>query len=285
MVLSVASGPSLRSGASVSAGHIPSPVSLMLSFHRTLSLTSSWPRHTGPHPLDLLLQVWPQLSGYVTWTFVSYESNVDASVSECAPSCSAPGRVSLRECFFISAFTGSPCSTPTAPRGTAHLSLEVHSPARPTWMCFSHRISRTQTSRPAWLQRWRWKCLGRLRAVRRSGKRPPCSVLLSRHGRPRSPSPPVLQGGAFLLCRPVPSSLQSHPLPSSRCPRGHCCSSTHRISLPGLGYRSAWGPLLLPSMAPPPLCLSGQVSPSGFGSVAAFPWPSNGGFWTPRSPD
>ena len=109
-----------------------------------LSLTSPWPRHTGPHPLDLLLQVWPQLSGYVTWTFVSYESNVDVSVSE-SPGLAQPRAGFLfAACFFISAFTRSPCSTPTAPRGTARLSLEMYSLARPTWMYFCHRISRTK---------------------------------------------------------------------------------------------------------------------------------------------
>lgn len=78
------------------------------------------------------------------------------------------------------------------------------------------------------------------------------------------PSPlPVLQGGPLLP--PV------SPLAVLTGSRG-CRSSTHPVSLPGLGPALPGVPIFLPWRLLPPR-LSGQVSPSGFGSVAAFAFP------------
>ena len=173
------------------------------------------------------------------------------------PSCSAPGRVSL--CCMFSAFIRSPCSTPTAPRGAAHLSQEMHCLARPPWMHFSHRISRTQTSRRAWLQCWQWKCLG-LAA---------CFPTLARH----SPPPACAGGRDFLFCpccslfpavSPLPST-SPWPLPLQR---PLLLPARARVPL-SLGSPSP----SFPGTSSPP-CLSGQVSPSGFGSFAAAGPPS-----------
>lgn len=166
-------------------------------------------------------------------------------------------------CFFISAFTRSPCSTPTAPRGTAGLSLEMYSLARPTWMYFSHRISGTK---PAGVHDY---SAGAGRAL--AGLCPQAQRKVPTLLRVRAfpswpllfPFPlPVLQGGPLL---PAVS-----PLAVLTGSRGRCRSSTHPDSLPGLGPALPGVPIFLPWRLLPPR-LSGQVSSSGFGSVAAFP--------------